>query len=96
MLVLVTPTCGALLRQVGTTSSALDALQRLIRSIRWNSPSLNVSITCSAEYLSRQEVDNVIWNLYFGPVKRGRLSEEQPGIEDALSIHWRHKKKKNV
>jgi putative transposase len=51
--------------------------------IRWNCASLNVGITCAGEYVWREEIDNGIWNVYFGPLKLGRLSEEKMRIEDA-------------
>jgi hypothetical protein len=60
--------------------------------IRWNSEWVNVSITCAGEYVGLEEIDNGIWNVYFGPVKLGRLIEEQMRIEDASGQLWRHKK----
>ena len=39
------------------------------------------------------EIDNGIWDVYFGPVKLGRLIEEQMRIEDGAGKLWRHKKK---
>lgn len=61
--------------------------------IRWNSDWVNVSITCAGEYVGLEEIDNGIWNVYFGPVKLGRLIEEQMRIEDDAGKLWRHKKK---
>ena len=61
--------------------------------IRWNSDWVNVSITCAGEYVGLEEIDNGIWNVYFGPVKLGRLIEEQMRIEDAFGQLCRHKKK---
>lgn len=60
--------------------------------IRWNSDWVNVSICCAGEYVGLEEIDNGIWNVYFGPVKLGRLIEEQMRIEDASGQLWRHKK----
>lgn len=53
---------------------------------------MNVSICCAGEYVGLEEIDNGIWNVYFGPVKLGRLIEEQMRIEDATGQLWRHKK----
>lgn len=61
--------------------------------IRWRSDWVNVSITCAGEYVGLEEIDNGIWNVYFGPVKLGRLIEEQMRIEDAFGQLCRHKKK---
>lgn len=61
--------------------------------IRWNCAWVNVSITCAGEYVGLEEIDNGIWNVYFGPLKLGRLSEEHMRIEDAYGGLWRHKKK---
>lgn len=60
--------------------------------MRWNSDWVNVSICCAGEYVGLEEIDNGIWNVYFGPVKLGRLIEEQMRIEDASGQLWRHKK----
>jgi len=60
--------------------------------IRWNSDWVNVRITCAGEYVGLEEIDNGIWNVYFGPVKLGRLIEDQILIEDASGQLWRHKK----
>ena len=64
--------------------------------IRWNCAWVNVSITCAGEYVGLEEVDNGIWNVYFGPLKLGRLSEPHMRIEDAYGSLWRHRKKKKV
>ena len=61
--------------------------------IRWNSDWVNVSITCAGEYVGLEEIDNGIWNVYFGPVKLGRLIEEQMRIEDEFGKLLRHRKK---
>jgi len=61
--------------------------------IRWNCDWVNVSITCAGEYVGLEEIDNGIWNVYFGPVKLGRLIEEQMRIEDESGQLLRHKKK---
>ncbi|MGH7351651.1 MAG: hypothetical protein ACREJJ_04665 [Candidatus Methylomirabilales bacterium] len=52
--------------------------------IRWNRQWVNVSITCAAEYVGLEEIDEGVWNVYFGPLKLGRLLEKHMRIEDAL------------
>jgi putative transposase len=61
--------------------------------IRWKSAWVHVSITCAGQYLGLEAVDNQIWNVYFGPLRLGRLSEQHMRIEDAYGSLWRHKKK---
>ena len=61
--------------------------------IRWNCDWINVSITCAGQWVGLEEIDDGIWNVYFGPVKLGRLIEEQMRIEDEAGKLWRHKKK---
>ncbi|HST19844.1 MAG TPA: hypothetical protein VLR90_01900 [Blastocatellia bacterium] len=61
--------------------------------IRWNCDWVNVSQTCAGQWVGLEEIDNGIWNVYFGPVKLGRLIEEQMRIEDEAGKLWRHKKK---
>jgi putative transposase len=51
--------------------------------IRWNSPWVNVSITCAGDYVGLEELDDGIWNVDFGPLKLGRLLERHMRIEDA-------------
>ena len=58
--------------------------------IRWNCAWVNVSITCAGEYVGLEEIDNVVWEVYFGPLKLGRLIEEQMRIEDAYGSLCRH------
>ena len=50
--------------------------------IRWNKAWVNVSITCAGEYVGLEEIDDGVWNVYFGPLKLGRLLERQMRIED--------------
>ena len=52
--------------------------------IRWNKRWVNVSITCVGEYVGLEEIDDGVWNVYFGPLKLGRLLERHMKIEDAL------------
>lgn len=50
--------------------------------IRWNKGWVNVSITCAGEYVGLEEIDDGVWNVYFGPLKLGRLIERHMRIED--------------
>lgn len=51
--------------------------------IRWRRNWVNVSITCAGEYVGLEEIDDGVWNVYFGPLKLGRLLERHMRIEDA-------------
>jgi putative transposase len=64
--------------------------------IRWKSAWVHVSLTCAGEYLGLEAVDNQIWNVYFGPLRLGRLSEQHMRIEDEYGSLWRHKKKQKL
>jgi transposase InsO family protein len=50
--------------------------------IRWNKDWVNVSSVCIGEYVGFEEIDNGIWNVYFGPLKLGRFDERHMRIED--------------
>jgi transposase InsO family protein len=63
--------------------------------IRWRSERVHVSLVCTHEYLGLEEVDNGIWNVYFGSLKLGRLIEKELRIEDAYGL-WRRPAKRNV
>jgi putative transposase len=52
--------------------------------IRWNKQWVNVSTVCAGENVGLEEIDDGIWNVYFGPLKLGRFIEKQMRIEDAL------------
>src|ERR671919_1021421 len=58
--------------------------------IRWNHHWVNVSITCAGEYVGLEEIDDGVWNVYFGPLKLGRLLEKHMRIEDAYGRLTRH------
>ncbi len=58
--------------------------------IRWNSDWINVSIVCAGEYVGLEEIDDGIWNVYFGPLKLGRLLERHMRIEDIYGRLKRH------
>jgi len=58
--------------------------------IRWNSQWVCVSTVCAGEYVGLEEIDNEIWNVYFGSLKLGRLLERHMQIEDAYGRLKRH------
>jgi len=61
--------------------------------IRWkNHTWVNVSTVCIGEYVGLEEIDDGIWNVYFGPLKLGRLNERHMRIED----QYGRLKRKNV
>jgi putative transposase len=60
--------------------------------IRWSNGWVNVSSTCIGEYVGLEEIDDGVWNVYFGPLKLGRLLERHMRIEDAYG----QLKRKNV
>lgn len=59
--------------------------------IRWKRDWVNVSIVCVGEYVGLEEIDDGIWNVYFGPLKLGRLIERHMKIEDAFGRLRRHR-----
>lgn len=59
--------------------------------IRWNHRWVNVSTVCVGEYVGLEEIDDGIWNVYFGPLRLGRLLERHMRIEDAYGkLRRRH------
>jgi len=58
--------------------------------IRWNSQWVNLSTTCVGEFVGLEEIDDGIWNVYFGPLRLGRLLERHMRIEDAYGRLKRH------
>lgn len=58
--------------------------------IRWHNGWLNVSIVCAGEYVGLEEIDDGIWNVYFGPLRLGRLHERHMRIEDVYGRLKRH------
>lgn len=50
--------------------------------IRWKWEWVNVSIVCAGEYVGLEEIDDGIWNVYFGPLNIGRFHERLMRIED--------------
>jgi len=59
--------------------------------IRWNKQWVNVSTTCISEYVGLEEIDDGIWNVYFGKLRLGRLLERSMKIEDAYGRLFRHR-----
>ncbi len=59
--------------------------------IRWNSRWVNVSIVCVGEYVGLEEIADGIWNVYFGPLRLGRLHERHLRIEDEYGRLSRHR-----
>jgi putative transposase len=59
--------------------------------IRWNSRWVNMSHVLGGEYVGLEEVDNDLWNVYFGPLWLGRFHEKELKIEDALGRKQRRK-----
>lgn len=57
--------------------------------IRWNMQWVNVSTTCIGEYVGLEEIDDGIWNVYFGKLRIGRLLERSMKIEDAYGRLFR-------
>jgi transposase InsO family protein len=58
--------------------------------IRWHCQWVNVSHVCTGEHVGLEEIDNGVWNIYFGPLKLGRLLERHMRIEDAYGQLKRH------
>jgi hypothetical protein len=52
--------------------------------IRWDHQWVNVTHTLGGEYVGLEEVDNDLWDVYFGPLKLGRFDERTLRIEDHL------------
>jgi putative transposase len=51
--------------------------------IRWHHQWVNVSHVCVGAYVGLEDIDDGVWNVYFGPLTRGRLLERHRRIEDA-------------
>jgi transposase InsO family protein len=49
--------------------------------IRWNKAWVNVSTTCIGEYVGLEEIDDGVWNVYFGALKLGRLLERKTSVD---------------
>lgn len=44
---------------------------------------INVSLICVGKCVGFEEIDDGVWNVYYGPLKLGRLLERHQRIEDA-------------
>jgi putative transposase len=51
--------------------------------IRWHHQWVNVSHVCVGAYVGLEEIDDGLWNVYFGPLTLGRLLERHRRLEDA-------------
>jgi putative transposase len=59
--------------------------------LRWNSRWVNMSTIRVGEYIGLEEIADGIWNVYFGPLRLGRLSERHMRIEDEYGrLYRRH------
>ncbi len=45
---------------------------------------VNVSPLVAEEFVGFEEIDDGLWEVYFGPVKLGRFHEREAKIEDSL------------
>jgi putative transposase len=50
--------------------------------MRWRSNWVQVSTVCSGENIGLEEIDDGIWEVYYGPLKIGRFHERLGRIED--------------
>jgi hypothetical protein len=50
--------------------------------IRWKKQWVCVTHTLAGEYVGLEEVDDGLWDVYFGPVRLGRMNERIRRIED--------------
>jgi transposase InsO family protein len=63
--------------------------------IRWNHRWVNVSQTCKGQYVGMEEIEEGLWNVYFGPIKLGRFHEQSMRIEDEYGrLERQHRKSK--
>ena len=51
--------------------------------IQWHRQGVNVSTTCAGADVGLDDIDDGVWNVYFGPLKLGRRLEPHMRIEDA-------------
>ncbi len=59
--------------------------------IRWNARWVNVSHLLAEQLVAFEEIDDGLWEVYFGPVKLGRFHEREGKIEDSLGRKARRK-----
>lgn len=60
--------------------------------IRWNHQWVNVTHTLGGQHVGLEEVDNNLWDVYFGPLKLGRFDERTLKIQDHLGRTLRTRK----
>ena len=53
--------------------------------VRWHSSWVNVTSVLVGEYIGFEEVDDGLWDVYFGPMRIGRFHERLLRIEDSMS-----------
>jgi len=58
--------------------------------IRWHKQWVNVSSVLMGEHVGLEEIDDGQWDVYFGPLKLGRLHDRLMRIEDHLGRLKRH------
>jgi putative transposase len=59
--------------------------------IRWHHPWVNVSPTCMGEDVGREEIDDGIWHVDFGPLTLGRRLERHMRLADVYGRLPRHR-----
>ena len=59
---------------------------------RWNSTRVPITHTLEGEYVGLEEVDDGLWDVYFGPVRLGQMDERTHTIQDALGNRRRRRK----
>jgi transposase InsO family protein len=57
---------------------------------RWKSNWVCISHVLEGQHIGLEEIDDGVWNVYFGPVRLGRLLERHLRIEDDLGRLKRH------
>lgn len=58
--------------------------------IRWQSYWVRASTTLAGDYIGLEEIDDGIWDVWFGPIIIGRFHERHLRIEDAFGRLKRH------
>ena len=57
--------------------------------VRWNSKWVCVSHVLGEEYVGFDEVDDGLWEVFYGPVRLGRFNERDSKIEDDRGRKYR-------
>ena len=52
--------------------------------IRWNRDRVNVSTVCIGEYVGLEEIDDGIWNVYFGPLSWADSMSDTCGLRISM------------